>query len=93
MNATYTPPTYDAATKLPSYDEAERSKAAEAGFPSQPPCPDRAARQNRRQNGPFLFWVNKAATILITVHIFLVCLYYLHVHVIILYLVASWLLV
>lgn len=54
--ASYTPPAYDVATKLPSYDEAERSKAAEAGF-HQPQCPDRAAREARRNNRPFFFWV------------------------------------
>lgn len=56
--ANYTPPAYEVATKLPSYDEAERTKASEAGFLNEPECPDRAARQSRRANGTFFFWVS-----------------------------------
>jgi len=54
----FSPPGYDVATKLPSYDEAEKSKAAEAGFtvPDQPVCPDRAAREERRNRQGFFFW-------------------------------------
>ena len=55
---TFSPPAYDVATKLPTYAEAEKSKAAEAGFtvPEDPVCPDRAAREQRRSRGFFL-WV------------------------------------
>ncbi|XP_067948152.1 NEDD4 family-interacting protein 1-like [Watersipora subatra] len=42
------PPAYDVASKLPTYDEAEKCKAAEAGLPVQEECSDRAARQARR---------------------------------------------
>ena len=56
------PPAYDVATKLPSYDEAEKSKAAEAGLPlpEQEECPDRAARQARRsrRHGFNFLWVS-----------------------------------
>ena len=55
---TFSPPAYDVATKLPTYAEAEKSKAAEAGFtvPEDPVCPDRAAREQRRSRG-FFSWV------------------------------------
>jgi len=54
----FQPPAYDVATKLPTYAEAEKSKAEEAGvLPAlDPECPDRARRQARRQRA-FLLWV------------------------------------
>ncbi|KAF6031225.1 NDFIP1 [Bugula neritina] len=52
------PPAYDIATKLPSYDEAEKCKADEAGVPligQESECPDRAAREARRQRQQRVF--------------------------------------